>query len=75
VVVPKHRHNAVRRNRLKRQLREIVRVEVLPRLAAAQPSTDVLVRARREAYEASFVRLKDELVNWVERRWQRESCS
>jgi ribonuclease P protein component len=55
IVVPKHGHTAVRRNRLKRQLRELTRAEVLPR----QASRDVLFRARREAYAADFPALRD----------------
>ena len=43
VIVPLHRETAVRRNRLRRQLREIGRRAVLPCLAAA---TDLVVRAR-----------------------------
>lgn len=48
--MPRHRHTAVARNRLKRRLRELVRT----RLLAAAPPADVLIRARREAYDASF---------------------
>lgn len=55
LVVPRHGQTAVRRNKLKRQLREISRVEVLPRKA----SYDVLMRARREAYRAPFPELRD----------------
>ncbi len=71
VVVPKHRHNAVERNRLKRRLREVLRLEVLPRLADRDAIMDVLVRARREAYNATFEQLHDELTEFVERRWSR----
>ena len=71
VVVPKHRHNAVDRNRLKRRLREVLRLEVLPRLADQDAMMDVLVRARREAYNATFEQLHDELTEFVERRWSR----
>jgi len=73
IVVPKHKHNSVQRNRLKRQLREVVRLEVLPRLARAGVDAEILVRARREAYEAAFAILRTELVTWVERRWQLDS--
>jgi ribonuclease P protein component len=59
VVVPRHRNSAVRRNRLRRQLREIGRRWVLPRLAV--PS-DVAVRAREAAYQASFESLRAEFV-------------
>jgi ribonuclease P protein component len=55
LLVPRHGQTAVRRNKLKRQLREISRVEVLPRRA----SCDVLVRAKREAYRAAFPELRD----------------
>ena len=75
VVVPRHRQTVVRRNRLKRQLREIGRLDVLPRLERAQIQSEFLVRARREAYEAAIATLRDELMTWVERRWQLDSCS
>lgn len=69
-VVPKHGHDIVARNLLKRRLREIGRIEVLPRLREAGRRTDVLVRTRRSAYGASFERLRDELVEITE-----EICS
>ena len=57
LVVPKFGFTAVRRNKLKRRLRELARQRILPRPL----SRDVLVRARREAYEATFDRLRDEI--------------
>jgi ribonuclease P protein component len=60
VIVPRHRHTAVLRNRLRRRLREIGRREVLPVLAAP---TDVAVRARATAYAASFGALRAELTS------------
>jgi ribonuclease P protein component len=57
LVVPKFGFTAVRRNQLKRRLRELARQHVLTRPA----SYDLLVRARREAYEASFDRLRQEI--------------
>ena len=59
VIVPRHRHTAVERNRLRRRLREIGRRRVLPRLAAP---TDVAVRARPSAYAAPFGVLASELI-------------
>jgi len=50
LIVPKGRQTAVARNRLKRRLRELVRVRVLPQLI---PS-DLVIRARPEAYAATF---------------------
>jgi ribonuclease P protein component len=69
-VVPKHHRSAVDRNRVKRRLREIGRLEVLPRLRNENLSLDLLVRARREAYEASFRQLREELLEVTE-----ELCS
>lgn len=61
VLVPKHRHEVVERNLLKRRLRELGRTRVLPALWDAGRSMDVMVRARPEAYDASFAELRDEL--------------
>jgi len=61
VLVPKHRHEIVERNCLKRRLRELGRTRVLPALRSAGVRMDVMVRARAEAYDASFSELRDEL--------------
>jgi ribonuclease P protein component len=71
LVVPKYRRTAVARNRVKRRLRELLRLEVLPRLDACGLVLDVLVRARRDAYGADFAQLREELVGWTERRCSR----
>lgn len=57
VVVPKYGFTAVRRNKLKRRLRELARRELLPRPC----SCDLVIRARREAYAASFDALRAEV--------------
>jgi len=59
VVVPRYAHNAVRRNQLRRRLREIARRLVLPSVPAP---TDVGVRARAAAYQATFETLRQEMV-------------
>jgi ribonuclease P protein component len=59
VVVPRHRHTAPQRNLLRRRLREICRRAVFPALAGP---TDLAVRARAAAYDATFDRLRAELV-------------
>ena len=66
LIVPKHRHRIVDRNLLKRRLREIGRLEVLPRIAKETESLDVLVRAGRRAYEADFEALRDDVLRAVE---------
>lgn len=70
LVVPRHRQKVVRRNVVKRRLREIGRTEILPRLQAAGRPLDVMVRARPEAYGASFAELREELLRLTE-----ELCS
>lgn len=57
IVVPKLRFTAVRRNQLKRRLRELAREHLWPLPA----SVDVIVRARPTAYDASFDRLRDDV--------------
>ncbi len=56
----------VQRNRLKRRLREIGRTEILPVLSSRGVAVDVLVRARPEAYTASFSALREDLVQLQE---------
>lgn len=66
LVVPKHGHGIVERNRLKRRLRELGRRRVLPGLRARAEAADVLIRARGAAYGASFEELTREVVAAVE---------
>lgn len=75
IVVPRHGARIVDRNRVKRRLREILRRQVLPALDRAELRTDLLVRARREAYGADYRELHEELMSWVERRCSRASSS
>ena len=63
VVVPRYKHSAVDRNRLKRQLRELVRLEWLPRL----PVMDVVIKAIPPAYERNYDALRDEMRQAAER--------
>jgi ribonuclease P protein component len=65
IVVPRHKHSAVDRNRLKRRLRELARIELLPglRARAAESSIDIAIRARREAYDADFAALRTDVLS------------
>jgi len=70
LIVPKYKHSSVERNRLKRRLREWVRLELLPALAGASPVLDLMVRTSPSAYTKSFVELGRELQQ-VERQVRR----
>jgi ribonuclease P protein component len=59
VVVPRHGRSAVDRNKLKRRLREIVRIQLLPTL----PAIDLVIRSRPTAYDVSFATLATELAD------------
>ena len=60
LIVPKFQLSAVARNRLRRRLREIWRRDI----QAQQPALDIVIRARREAYGASFDVLRSQLLAW-----------
>jgi ribonuclease P protein component len=53
---------AVRRNRLKRRLREIARKDLLPALESAGLKVDILIRARPEAYDDEFDAIRGQIV-------------
>lgn len=57
LVVPRYKHSAVDRNKLKRRLRELVRLEWLPLL----PAIDVVVRVIPPAYDRDFDTLRAEV--------------
>jgi ribonuclease P protein component len=59
VIVPRFAHTAPQRNQLRRRVREICRRAVFPGLEAP---LDVVVRARRGAYEVRFELLRAEIV-------------
>jgi ribonuclease P protein component len=57
LVVPRFKQSAVARNRLKRRLRELARLRLLPTDLPA----DVVIRVRPEAYRTTFALLADEI--------------
>ena len=64
--MPKYGRTIVARNRLRRRLREIGRLEVLPRLGTLAHPLDFLVRVRREAYGVTYWQLRNQLVKLTE---------
>jgi ribonuclease P protein component len=67
-IVPKHGQNSVARNRLKRRLRELVRISVLPTLVPQ----DVVIRTLPSAYVQPWDVLRRE-VETVTRRLERRA--
>jgi ribonuclease P protein component len=61
LIVPRFHSTAVARNRLRRRLTELWRRELQQR----QGSRDLLIRARKTAYAASFAELQTDLLAWV----------
>lgn len=60
LIAPKFQFTAVARNRLRRRLRELWRRELM----GTVPPLDVVIRARREAYDAGFAALRTQLIAW-----------
>lgn len=58
LIIPRYSHRIVDRNRLKRRVREVARRFLLPSL---EGKSDIIVKARREAYEAEYAAVKKEL--------------
>lgn len=59
--------NAVERNRIRRRLREVVRLSAGERM---RDGVDYVVVARRETLSAPFARLMDELTQRVARNYE-----
>ena len=55
--MPRYRHSAVARNQLKRRLRELARLQLLP----VGLSLDIVVRIRPEAYALTFDQLREDV--------------
>jgi ribonuclease P protein component len=66
-VVPKYKHTGVERNRLKRRLREIVRLEVLPVLHADGTAQDLVLRVFPSAYGRDMATLRSEVLQAMRR--------
>ena len=67
VIVPRYSHSAVERNLVKRRLRELIRTEMLPSMAAL----DVVIRATPSAYGVDYETLRAAVRQAIERMRQR----
>ena len=67
MVVPRFKHSAVARNRIKRRLRELARLELLP----AGLIVDVVLKIRPEAYGATYINLAADIAQTLRQlqRW------
>jgi len=61
LIVPRFQESAVARNRLRRRLKDLWRRELTQHV----PPSDVVFRARKESYAASFGALREELSSWA----------
>ncbi|MBX3134420.1 MAG: ribonuclease P protein component [Gemmatimonadaceae bacterium] len=74
IVVPRHRHSAVDRNRLKRRLRELTRAQ-WPALLAGRAPLDVALYALPAAYAADFTQLRDDVLRLGQRAAQHAAAA
>lgn len=61
--MPRYSHSAVERNLVKRQLRELIRTEVLPSMGAL----DLVIRATPSAYGADYLTLRTAVRKAIDR--------
>ena len=68
LIIPRFKHSAVLRNLLKRRLRELARIELIP----STLFFDVVMRIRPSAYEATFAELAHDIRQVQEQleRWR-----
>jgi len=73
LVVPRYRHTAVARNQLKRRLRELARLRLLPTMLPF----DVVIRTRPDAYDVGFDGLQADIERALAQlaRWSASSPS
>ncbi len=71
LVVPRFKHSAVARNQVKRRLRELARLELLP----AGLVVDVVLKIRPEAYGATYINLAADIAQTLLQlqRWHPEA--
>jgi ribonuclease P protein component len=62
LIIPRFKHSAVARNQLKRRLRELARIHLIP----LEFSVDLVLRIFPEAYDASFEALSKDIARALE---------
>jgi len=60
---------------VKRRLREIARRYLLPCLERRQLNLDIILRAKRQAYDADFAELRQGLQELMRQRWLHDCSS
>lgn len=68
LVIPRFRHSAVMRNQLKRRLRELARLQLIP----LPIPVDIVMKVRPDAYDATFSALAKDVGHVFEQleRWR-----
>ena len=68
LIIPRFKHSAVARNQLKRRLRELARMQLVP----LPMPVDIVMRIRPDAYEATFGALSTDVGQILEQleRWR-----
>ena len=66
VIVPRYKHTAVARNLVKRRLRELSRLTLLPAMSGWPCALDVVLRAVPSAYDAPFEALQRDVAKACE---------
>ena len=69
LIVPRLKYSAVARNQLKRRLRELVRLNLVPTTL----SIDIVLRIRSETYQASFEALQTDISRVVSQLKQHDN--
>lgn len=75
LIVPKHGRSIVERNRLKRHLREAVRLQLLPACRDSRLALDIAIRAKPGAYDMGYEEVENQIGKLVKELCSRSSSS
>ncbi len=73
LVVPKYGHKIVKRNRLKRHLREAARIHLMPACRDTSAALDIVIRVKPGAYELQYEQVEAEIRELAEKLCSRSS--